>query len=68
MPSTISFGECDGVIIFEAPDETTAAALVMAAVSPGHIKAIKTTPLLGSEEGVEAMRRAGEAAYRRPGE
>ena len=63
-----SFGEYDGVIIFEAPDEGTAAAVLMAAITPGHIKALKTTVLLSAEQGVEAMRRAGETTFRRPGQ
>ena len=63
-----SFGEYDGVIIFEAPDEGTAAAVVLAAVSPGHIKAIKTTTLLSVENAMEAMRKAGDVSFRRPGQ
>ena len=63
-----SFGEYDGVIIFEAPDESAAAATLMAAITPGHVKALKTTVLLSAEQGVEAMRRAGEQTYRRPGQ
>jgi uncharacterized protein with GYD domain len=63
-----SFGEYDVLVIYEAPDESTAAAIVIAAVSPGHLSAAKTTVLLSAEEGVEAMRKAGEATYRRPGQ
>ena len=63
-----SFGEYDGLIILEAPDETTAAATIMAAITPGHVKSIKTTLLLSAEQGVEAMRRAGEMTFRRPGQ
>ncbi|CAN5797770.1 GYD domain-containing protein [soil metagenome] len=63
-----SFGEYDGVIIFEAPDDNTAAAGVLAAVTPGHIKAIKTTTLLSVEDAMDAMRKAGEATFRRPGQ
>lgn len=61
-----SFGEYDGLIIFESPDENTAAAGVLAALSPGHIKTIKTTSLLSVEDAMEAMRKAGEATYRGP--
>jgi len=32
-----SFGEYDGVIIYEATDDIAAAAGVLAAVTPGHI-------------------------------
>jgi uncharacterized protein with GYD domain len=63
-----SFGEYDGLIIFEAPDESTAAATLLAAITPGHLKSLKTTVLLSAEEGVDAMRRAGEMTYRRPGQ
>jgi uncharacterized protein with GYD domain len=62
-----SFGEYDVLVIYEAPDESTAAAMVMAAVSPGHLSTVKTTVLLTAEEGVEAMRKAGEATYPAPG-
>lgn len=61
-----SFGEYDLLVIYEAPDESTAAAIVLAAVSPGHLSRVKTTVLLSAEEGVEAMRKAGEASYRAP--
>jgi uncharacterized protein with GYD domain len=63
-----SFGEYDGVAIFEAPDEGTAAAVAIAAITPGHLKSIKTTVLLSPEEGVEAMRRAGGATFRGAGQ
>ena len=63
-----TFGEYDGLAIFEAPDEGTAAAVAIAAITPGHLKSFKTTLLLSAEQGVEAMRQAGEAAFRRPGQ
>ena len=63
-----SFGEYDVVVIYEAPDESTAAAIILAGVSPGHLSRVKTTVLLSAEEGMEAMRKAGEATYRRPGQ
>jgi uncharacterized protein with GYD domain len=63
-----SFGEYDGLVIYEAPDESTAAAIVLAATSPGHLSRVKTTVLLSAEEGMEAMRKAGGATYRRPGQ
>ncbi len=63
-----SFGEYDAVVIYEAPDESTAAAIVMAAVSPGHLSKAKTTVLLSAEEGMEAMRKAGGATYQAPGQ
>ena len=63
-----SFGEYDVLVIYEAPDESTAAAIVLAAITPGHLSRVKTTVLLSAEEGMEAMRKAGEATYRAPGQ
>ncbi len=63
-----TFGEYDVLVIVEAPDETTTAAMVLAAISPGHLSRTKTTVLLSAEEGMEAMRKAGEATYRAPGQ
>ena len=62
-----SFGEYDVVVIYEAPDQSTAAAIEVAARAPGHLTAVKTTALLSAEEGTEAMRKAGEAEHRAPG-
>jgi uncharacterized protein with GYD domain len=63
-----SFGEYDVLVIYEAPDQSTAAAIVMAAISPGHLGRVKTTVLLSAEEGMRAIRKAGEATYRAPGQ
>src|SRR5439155_18194921 len=41
-----SFGEYDGVAIFEAPDDVSAAAVAVAASGAGHVKGTKTTRLL----------------------
>ena len=61
-----AFGEYDGVFITEMPDETTIAAAVLAAISPGHVKAIKTTVLLTTERALEAMRKASTQSYQAP--
>jgi uncharacterized protein with GYD domain len=61
-----AFGEYDGVFITEMPDETTVTAAVVAAISPGHVKAIKTTVLLTTEQTLEAMRKAGAQSYQAP--
>ena len=60
------FGEYDGVVLFEAPDDSAALATSLAAVSPGHLKAIKTTKLFTVEETMEAMRKAGSLAFQGP--
>ena len=59
-------GEYDGLVIFEAPDETTAAAIVFTVISPGHLKATRTTALMSVEDTLEAMRRAKAEAYPGP--
>ena len=48
-----SFGDYDGVIMLEAPDEKAAASMVLAAVSAGHLESIKTTTLLTVEDAME---------------
>ncbi len=63
----LAFGEYDVVGILQMPDNVSAAAFSMAASAGGAVKAIKTTPLMTVEEGVEAMRKAGGAGYRPPG-
>jgi uncharacterized protein with GYD domain len=63
-----AFGDYDGVFIFEAPDDVAAAGMILAAVGPGHVKAVKTVPLLTVAEAMEAMRKAGSAAYPGPGQ
>lgn len=66
-----AFGDYDGVVIFEAPDGTTAAAAVLAAIMPGHVKTVKTTPLLTADEMQAALGKtkivAERTSYDRPG-
>lgn len=52
----------------EAPDNVSAAAIGLAVSAGGACKAYKTTPLISIDEGIEAMRKAGQAAsaYRPP--
>ena len=61
-----AFGEYDGVFITEMRDETTIATVALAAISPGHLKAIKTTVLLTTEQALKAMREAGTQSYPGP--
>jgi uncharacterized protein with GYD domain len=62
------FGDYDGVFIYEAPDDATAAALILCAIAPGHVRTVKTTNLLRTEQAVEAMRKAGAQQFRAPGQ
>jgi uncharacterized protein with GYD domain len=63
----LAFGEYDIVAIFEMPDNISMAAFALAAAAGGAVKAMKTTPLMTIEEGIEAMRKASGTGYRPPG-
>jgi len=60
------FGEYDVVVLVELPDDSAATAVAMAAISPGHLKAYKTTKLFTVEETMEAMRKVGSLAFQAP--
>jgi uncharacterized protein with GYD domain len=59
-------GEYDGVAIYEAPDDITATAISMAALSPGQLNASHTTRLFTVEEMMEAMRKASSVTFQGP--
>jgi uncharacterized protein with GYD domain len=56
-----SFGEYDIVLLFELPDNVSAASLAMTLSAAGSVTEIETTPLLTMEEAVAAMKAAGKA-------
>ena len=56
-----SFGEYDIVLIVEVPDNVSAAAISIAVKGTGAFTAFKTTPLLTVDEGLKAIRKAGES-------
>jgi len=60
----MTFGDYDVMVVVTMPDNASAAAFAIAVAGGGSCKAVKTTPLLGIEEGVEAMRKAGKCGYR----
>ncbi len=62
----LAFGEYDVVGLAEMPENVSAAAFSMAASAGGAVKAVRTTPLMTTEEAVEAMRKAGQTDYRPP--
>ena len=62
--SWLSFGDYDVVIVVDLPDNVSAAALAMAVSAGGSCKAVKTTPLLTAEEGLEALKKAAGSGYR----
>ena len=62
-----AFGDYDVVLIAEFPDNVSAATISLIVSAGGAPKVFKTTVLLSVDEVLEAMRRAGRAAYRPPG-
>lgn len=61
-----TFGEYDFVAIFEMPENVDTAAFSMAAAAGGAVRSIKTTPLLTTAEGLDAMRKAAASGYTPP--
>jgi uncharacterized protein with GYD domain len=61
-----SFGEPDGVVLSDVPDDVSAAALAMAAAAAGHVRSIRITRLLTAQEVVAAMKKAGGGPLKPP--
>ncbi len=62
-----AFGEYDGFTLWEAPDNVAMAAVVLAIGGGGALAPVDTTVLLTVEETIEALGRAQDVGYRRPG-
>lgn len=62
-----AFGEHDGWSLFEAPDNTSMAAVAVAIGGGGALSKLETTVLLTVEETLEALRKAQSIQYRAPG-
>jgi len=60
----MSFGDHDLVGILEMPDNVSAAAFAMAIAAGGACHHVKTTPLLSVDEGMTAMKKAGNSGYK----
>ncbi len=60
----LSFGDYDVVGIYEMPDNVSAAAFALAIASGGACKSVKTTPLMSTEEGIAALKKAGGSGYK----
>lgn len=61
-----AFGDYDGVIIAELPDNVSALALVMAAFSAGGTTRVKTIVLISVEEAMAAMKKASAVKVELP--
>ena len=58
-----AFGDFDVIAIAEMPDHVAAAAFAMAIAAGGACRSVKTTPLLTTAEGVEALKQACRSGY-----
>ena len=63
-----AFGEHDGYNLWEAPDDVSCAAVVLAIGAGGALSSIETTVLMSVDDTLDALRKAGEVQYKRPGE
>jgi uncharacterized protein with GYD domain len=57
------FGDYDVLVLFEAPDDTTAASVALAVAAGGAIRSAKTTRLLNGQEWIESLRKAQGSQY-----
>jgi len=59
------FGEYDVLVIYEAPDDMTAASVAMAVAAAGEVTSGKTTRLLSGQEWLESLRKRRMASPRK---
>jgi uncharacterized protein with GYD domain len=59
-----SFGDYDVVAIVKMPDHVAAAALAIAFAAGGACKDVKTTQLMTTAEGLEALKKAASSGYK----
>jgi uncharacterized protein with GYD domain len=62
-----AFGSHDGINLWEAPDNVSIAAVVLAIGSGGAVTNLETTVLLSVEDAMAAMSKAQDITYRPPG-
>jgi uncharacterized protein with GYD domain len=61
------FGEHDGYVLIEAPDNVSAAAFSVGIASGGALRSAETTVLLTVEETIAMLKKAQALPYRVPG-
>ena len=57
MVAAFPFGEYDVLVVYEAPDDVTAASVAMAVAAAGDVKSAKTTRLLSGQEWLDSLRK-----------
>jgi len=59
LAAAYMFGEYDVMIVYDAPDDASAAAISVAIAAGGAVRSSKTTRLLTGAEWIDAMRKTG---------
>jgi uncharacterized protein with GYD domain len=62
-----AFGAHDGYTLWEASDNASMAAVVLAITGGGALSSLETTVLMTVDETMDALRKAGQVQYRAPG-
>ena len=62
-----AFGPCDGYTLWEAPDNVSMAAVVLAIGGGGALSSLETTVLMSVEDTLDALRQAQQISYQAPG-
>ena len=62
-----AFGAHDGYSLWEAPDNASMAAVVLAIGGGGALSSFETTVLLTVDEMIDALRKAEQVQYKAPG-
>jgi uncharacterized protein with GYD domain len=62
----LAFGDYDLIAIVEMPTNVEAAAFSLAAAAGGACRSIKTTPLMNTADGIEALKKAASSGYKAP--
>lgn len=62
-----AFGEHDAYTVWEAPDNTSMAAVALAISAGGALSSLETTPLLTVEETLASLAKARSVTYQPPG-
>jgi len=65
MVAGFPFGEYDVLVVYEAPDDVTAASVAMAVAAEGEVKSAKTTRLLSGQEWLDSLRKRRVVNVRR---
>jgi uncharacterized protein with GYD domain len=65
MVAGFPFGEYDVLVVYEAPDDVTAASVAMAVAAAGEVRSAKTTRLLSGQEWLESLRKRRVVSIRK---